>query len=405
LTRVLTVLAAAAMVAAAVGCRSSGAQEAEGARVLAVSANDSDERDPAGRCTSHDGQPRHQRLGFSPGYTIISEDVAAVELDLDGMASTGVCWIRIDVDWSRIQPEPDRFEWASTDRAVAGARARGMEVLAMIGYTPAWARPDGTTDKHPPTDITAFSAFADAAARRYQSLDVNTWEVWNEPNLHAFWEPNPDPEAYARLLVATSNAIRAVDSEAFILSAGLSPAADIADGSSISPVTFLDRLYRAGAADSFDAVAMHPYSYPVNPAATVPLNHFAIVTPELREVMLTHGDEESRIWATEYGAPTGTSARAVGAGEQADFLADAVHLWDQWDWTGPLLIYAWRDRGTDPSDREQNFGLLDYHFTPKPSLAVLLSITARTGEPTPRGVSGRRPRPRTTVPSAPTWRP
>jgi hypothetical protein len=380
MTRVPTVLAGAVIVAAAVGCSSNIAEVPEGARVLAVASVESDERAAPEKCASDEGEPRYQRLGFSPGYTIISEDIAAVERDLDGMASTGVCWIRIDVDWSRIQPEPDRFEWASTDRAVAGARARGMEVLAMIGYTPAWARPDGTSDKHPPTDIGAFSAFADAAARRYHSLDVNTWEVWNEPNLNSFWEPNPDPESYARLLVATSNAIRAVDSEAFIVAAGLSPASDSPDGSNISPVTFLDRLYRAGAADSFDAVAMHPYSYPVNPTAEVPLNHFAIVTPELREVMLIHGDEESRIWATEYGAPTGTSAQAVGVEEQAQFLADAVDLWDQWDWTGPLLIFAWRDRGTDPSDREQNFGLLDYHFTPKPALAVLLSITGRSGE-------------------------
>src|SRR5690606_31915247 len=95
------------------------------------------------------------------------------------------------------------------------------------------------------------------------------------------------------------------------------------------------------------------------------------VTPELRQVMEEHGDADKRIWATEYGAPTGKGDRAVSAEEQAQFLADAHELWSSWDWAGPLLVYAWRDRGDDPSDLEDNFGLLTRDRQVKPAFHVL----------------------------------
>jgi hypothetical protein len=328
---------------------------------------------PPTPCADDVGQPRHSRLGFSPGATLISADRAMVDRELDGMAAAGVCWVRIDIDWSRVQPEPDRFDWEPTDRAVEGARARGMEVLGLVAYSPPWARPDGTSDKHPPDDPAAFARFAELAAQRYGPAGVRAWEIWNEPNIDAFWEPGADAHAYASLLVAAAEAIRAVDRHATIVTGGLSPASD--DDGNLAPATFLDALYDAGAEGSFDAVGMHPYSYPLNPVDAVPLNHFVTETPAVRAVMVANGDTDAQIWATEYGAPTGEADQAVSDREQAAFLAAAIEQWDRWDWAGPLMIYSWRDRGTSLDDREDNFGLLDHDFRPKPALDTLLAVT------------------------------
>jgi hypothetical protein len=86
--------------------------------------------------------------------------------------------------------------------------------------------------------------------------------------------------------------------------------------------------------------------------------------------MTAHGDAGTPIWATEFGAPTGTAGQAVTAEEQASHLADAVALWRQWEWTGPLFVYSWRDRGSDVTDREDNFGLVTTDGTPKAALGV-----------------------------------
>jgi hypothetical protein len=332
--------------------------------------------EPPDPCSPVDGVPRVERLGFAPGYTFISADVERVERELDGMAAAGVCWVRIDIDWSRIQPTAEEFVWEPTDRAVFGARDRGMQVLGLIGYTPRWARPEGTSDKHPPSDFADFAEFAAEVTRRYQPAGVHTWEIWNEPNIDVFWQPAPDPVEYVRLLRAGAQAIREQDPSAFIVTAGLSPAAD--DGTDIAPLTFLDAMYQGGAAGAFDAVGFHPYSYPSSPVEDEPLNHFVTVTPELRQLMEAHGDGSTPIWATEYGAPTGTNDRAVSRDDQARHLSDAIDQWNEWEWTGPLFIYSWRDRGTDPADREQNFGLVDHKDEPKPALHALLAITGGT---------------------------
>lgn len=182
--------------------------------------------------------------------------------------------MRFDFDWGRAEPEPGSFDWGRIDRLVRAARARRMRILATVAYTPAWARPEGTTDKTPPTDPAAYGRFARTAARRYGPLGVHHWELWNEPNVSAFWEPAPDPVRYAAVLKAGSDAIRAADRSATIVSAGLAPAVDRPDGAKVSPRTFLTGVYAAGGGSAFDAMGIHPYSYPDPPMTPDPDNTF-----------------------------------------------------------------------------------------------------------------------------------
>src|SRR5439155_16083437 len=99
---------------------------------------------------------------------------------------------------------------------------------------------------------------------------VAAWEVWNEPNIAAFWSPKPDPVLYARLLAAAAAAIRETDPHALVLSGGLATASDRSNGRTIAPETFLAALYRRGVRHTFDAVAVHPYAYTIGNGDTFP---------------------------------------------------------------------------------------------------------------------------------------
>jgi hypothetical protein len=72
------------------------------------------------------------------------------------------------------------------------------------------------------------------------------------------------------------------------------------------PDVFLDRAYAAaGGAPMFDALSMHPYSFPQLPAAqSVNAGSWAMV-PRLRDIMVANADGAKAIWLTEVGAPTG----------------------------------------------------------------------------------------------------
>ena len=242
----------------------------------------------------------------------------------------------------------------------------------VLVYTPAWAWPSGTTDKHQPND---FARFAEQAARRYSTTGVHVYEIWNEPNVVTFWQPHPDPALYARLLRCRFRRHSGGGSPSSGTDGGTAPAADRVDKLSIAPTTFIDKL-RRGAADSFDAVGVHPYSYPVLPGFAHEENAFANV-PRIREVMVRHGDPDKKIWGTEYGAPTGTSSRAVSEQFQAEMVTQGYTIWQSWSaWTGPLLWYANRDYGSDLGDPEENFGLRRFDGSPKPAAAAFNALFA-----------------------------
>lgn len=287
--------------------------------------------------------------------------------DLDLIANTGARWVRFDFDWASAEPEQGRYDWSRIDRVVQEATDRRLRVLATLAYTPSWARSEGSSDKIPPTDPATFADFAGAAVRRYAPLGVRHWEVWNEPNIVQFWKPNPDPEAYSRLLVEASSAIRAADEQAVVITAGLAPAADEADGRYISPRTFLTRLYATGAGSSFDAVGMHPYAFPYGVALAADYNQFQSM-PKTYAVMVANGDGRKKIWATEFGAPTGVNKQAVTEAGQATMVRTGWAAWSKWPFAGPIFWYSARDVGTDETNVEDNFGLVRNDFTPKAAL-------------------------------------
>ncbi|MEM9650872.1 MAG: beta-galactosidase [Actinomycetota bacterium] len=319
-------------------------------------------------------------FGFSPGAGLRDQDDNRLAADLDAAVQAGARWIRLDVDWSLVESEPGRYDWASHDRVIGAARDRGLEVLAMLAYTPTWARPPDTTDKHPPLDDGAFHRFAAAAVDRYRPLGVHTWQVWNEPNSSLFWSTGPDPEHYGRLLGPTVDAILSVDPEATVVSGGLAPGLDRPEDGWLSPESFLQRLAATGALARVDAVGVHPYSFPARPLdqSSAPWNTF-LRLPAIRELLLELDAGPDTLWITEYGAPTGEHERAVSDAEQAILIIEALEAARDWPWLGPLFLFALRDLQAVPEDLEWNYGLIAADGTPKPAWDELLVWSETAG--------------------------
>jgi hypothetical protein len=286
--------------------------------------------------------------------------------------------LRFDINWSQIQNGgPASYSWTNIDRVVSGARSRGMEPLGVIIFTPAWARPAGTSARYAP-DATQYAAFASTAVAHYAALGVHTYEVWNEANIQTFWQPAPNVAGYTKVLKAAYTAIKGADPTATVLTAGTAPAPS--NGTNVSPVDFLSGVYANGGKGSFDAVAHHPYAWPAYPGDAKTWSAWYQMygtTPSLRSVMQANGDSAKKIWATEFGAPTsGPAGSFVDEATQAQMLTKAYTLWSSYSWSGPLLWYAGRDQGTTTDTRENFFGMLRYDFSPKPSYTSFEALTA-----------------------------
>lgn len=163
---------------------------------------------------------------------------------LDGLKAAGVQWVRMDIGWDLIEGSaPGQYDayWTGRiDTYVDMAVARGLKPLVTLYQTPAWARPAGTTNRTPPSDVASYARFARWAAARWAGK-VRAWEVWNEPNLEEFWV-GTDPVRYAQLVRAAYPAFKAGDPAALVVAGAVSYNDDV----------WLRRMYAAGAAGSFD---------------------------------------------------------------------------------------------------------------------------------------------------------
>lgn len=126
---------------------------------------------------------------------------------LDEAKALGADLIRANVIWARVAPSPNSTKkpkgfngrkpesyggaFAMLDSFVAGAQARGMQVLLTpTGPIPAWAsgcKGSAAARKVCKPDAKLFGDFVRALGTRYPT--VKYWSIWNEPNLGSWLSP------------------------------------------------------------------------------------------------------------------------------------------------------------------------------------------------------------------------
>lgn len=321
-------------------------------------------------------------VGIAIGSGLLDLSADVIRFAAGEVARSGAGWVRIDVDWTAVEPSPGAFRWTELDRVETEARRAGLKVLGVLAYTPAWARPAGTTDKTPPSDPAAFARFAGAVAARYadDATAFRAWEIWNEPNVSTFWQPKPDPAGYAALLRGAATAMRAADPGVVIVSGGVAPAVDDPAGVEIAPETFVAAVLANGAGSSFDVLGAHPYSYPARPDddTTQAWNSF-VRLPLLRAALDRVGRRGVPIWLTEVGAPTGSASRAVSETDQADIIERAVRVARGLPYVQRTFVYTLRDRaGAPANDIEAHFGLQRADGSLKPAWTAFVRAIRRS---------------------------
>jgi hypothetical protein len=231
------------------------------------------------------------------GVTVDGPVQADTAAEWDAMVAAGVETARVAVRWNELQPVAGApADFTALDAVVAAAASRGLELLPVVQGTPAWATfGDHTT---PPADPATFAAFMRALVARYgpdgtlwaerpdvRRIPIRAWQIWNEPNLTRYWSQQPFARSYVALLRAAYAAVHDADPGATVVLAGLPN----------ESWTALKRVYRAGGAGHFDAVALHPYTRrPRDVVRTVQYG---------RRVMRKHGDRKVPIWVTELSWP------------------------------------------------------------------------------------------------------
>ena len=302
--------------------------------------------------------------------------------DFQTMAETGVRSDRFLLIWSSVEPSQGSFNWAPTDLLVGDFAAHGIRAIPSVWGSPTWATGSQSTPPVGGASEQAWRNFLQAAVARYgpggsywttnyrrrygpdaKPLPIQSWQVWNEPNLKKYFAPAPSPTKYARLLQVSHDAIKSKDPNARIVLAGMPGYGEV------DAWDYLDRLYAVpGITSRFDAVSLHPYA--------PNLDQLRLEIQRVREVMKKHSDGATPLWISEIGwgsAPPDRFGLNKGIKGQEKMLAGAFKLIvsNRTAWNVQRLFwFDWRD----PSTAEQtkcsfcaSAGLLKFNRDPKPA--------------------------------------
>ncbi len=293
--------------------------------------------------------------------------------DLDNVRQMNFAYVKQSFSWANIESQPGAYDFSLADEVVAEALYRGRRIVARIDGAPTWAIRPPEKWEDPVFDLAAFGTFCGTLAARYQG-QIEAYQIWNEPNLEREWgDFVPSPAGYVKLLAACAAAIRTVDPNAVIISAGLSPTGTRNAGA-MPDEEYLWRMYEAGAEAHFDVLGLHAPGYALPPEATeadalaAGLERWARFrhVEDMRAIMVANGDAEKQIAITEMGWTTDTrpdsiySWFGVSQETQADYLARAyAFAAENWrPWVGLMsVIYLSNDIWT--TDDEQWWWAID----------------------------------------------
>ncbi|HVQ44328.1 MAG TPA: cellulase family glycosylhydrolase [Candidatus Saccharimonadia bacterium] len=347
-------------------------------------------------------------VGIATGATLLRMNDKDLDSRLADIERLGATWIRVDFSWPAIQPEgPTIYHWKMYDRVVRVAGVHHLKILAVLDYTAPWAAEPrcatlvitkAAAQKCNPQSNAAFARFARTAAIRYKHQSIRAWEIWNEPNLSSYWKTARrnktvyyDPRAYAALANAAAREIRHNSPGTLVVTGGLAPMFEPKFPKGMRQSDFLAQMLPYLNPKLFDAVGVHPYSWPVPPARAVSYNAFYTVDQgrpkdNLRTIMARAGWGNKQIWGTEYGAPT-TGARAVAQptkrnrpdhvteASQAQIVKQGLDIWYDKANVGPLFVHSDSDQWLPTSHKnEDGFGLRRSDGSKKPAYDAFRTV-------------------------------
>jgi len=343
------------------------------------------------------------RAAVPSGFVGVVADDAFIGTDayqreqLAQMRAAGVTLVRRTLDWAEIERAPGVYDWSAYDRFVLAAAAQGIEVLPILFDPPdflAAPRPKSYAPKLP-RDFFDVAIFARAAIARFgpqgtlwaehpdaPARPIRAWQVWNEPNLAAYWPLLHSARDYTRLLSVVAPAIHEADPGAEVVAAGL-PDSRRASTWAIPLDDYIDDLLHEGAGRWIDSLAVNAYA----PTA----DGVVAIARRARRALNRRGLRDVRLRITEVGWSTGGPAGAYsttmrGQAQRIRALLPKLARARASLKLEGVVYYAWRDARPYAGGKDfwgLHTGLLDLAGRPKPGLgafrdaALALSAPAR----------------------------
>ena len=261
-------------------------------------------------------RPRHSRTIESSrcgvGCETLDRDLFDYRPVFPQMGELGVKWARLQTGWAKCETTKGEYDFNWLDEQVDCLISHGIEPWFCVSYGNPLYTPEaaegyqaavGQVPLGDPEAEQAWVNYVKALADHFKDR-VRYYEIWNEPDITAFWRNlEPTGANYARLFNLTVPAIKEVFPEAKIVAIGMTSRALTIQGRAGSREFFI-HIVDPGAVD---VLTFHSYRYPPD----------RDYEEEVRRLQATVAEFNPRIelWQGESGypsVPSGAGARAYG---------------------------------------------------------------------------------------------
>ena len=326
-------------------------------------------------------------FGFNDGGVAFNQISATADAKLaKGAGSTAD---NIVVSWRDVEGTKGKYSFGMYDEIYNARVAQGIKPIFTVAFAPKWAWAPGIycsgDCRYPPAPQfdANWKAFITTLAKRYPKLSAI--QVWNEPNLTAYWRGSAvDPARYTALVKAANAAVKTAGSTIPVLAGALANVGTSATGMDYR--TFLKGMYAAGLKGNHGGLSLHPYPDDVD------LWAFYRTISDVREIRDQAGDSSAKLWLTETGVSTTDPANknfVFDESSQAAMLTRLVTAARAMPDVAAVVLHTLIEPTQFPTDnREYGFGVVHRQpgFAPKPAYCALAKLNA-TGYACPAGVT------------------
>jgi hypothetical protein len=319
----------------------------------------------------------------------------------------GMDWVKVQLEWPLVQPDPETFQWFFYDGVVDEARAHGLRLLFSVVGSPPWTRVAGN-ENGPPDDVSHYTAFLTELLNRYPG-QIHAIEVWNEQNLDREWATAAglSPRDYVQFLAQAQETIKAIDPNIIVISGALAPTG-VHDGvSSYDDFIYLDEALAAGMLKYADCVGAHHNGYNIGPAVPFdqtgsdpnaasaiyrgpfdnPHHSWSFrTTIDTYAQKIQAADPDKKLCVTEFGWASSEGYDAYPTGfefaqdntleEQAEFIVQAFQqMQDSGDvWLAFLFNFDFGNKAGGPTDDPVVYSIVDTNGIPRPAFSAVAEM-------------------------------
>lgn len=316
----------------------------------------------------------------------------------------GLDWVKVQLEWPLVQPDPETFQWFFYDGVVDEASKHGLNLMLSVVGSPAWTRAAGG-ENGPPDDYVHYTNFLGQLLNRYPG-QIHAVEVWNEQNLDREWATPQglSPASYVEFLKQSFETIKAHDPNIIVISGALAPTG-IHDGvTSYDDFLYLDEALAAGMLNYTDCVGAHHNGYNIPPDVTFdqapahpkgatatfrgpfdnPHHSWSFKTTiDTYAQKVQAIDSNKKLCVTEFGWPSSEGYEEFPVGfefaldntleEQAQYISQAFQQMhdDGTVWLAFLFNYDFGNKGNGPTDDPVPYSIIDTNGAPRPAFGVV----------------------------------